>query len=644
MSTPRKRLGVRAASLVAIPAVIAALGGGAAVAQEENNDATEATSDDKCAAVHLVLVNGTFDTSAGESSTTDHGFGAQIAGKAMRKANETPPDDPSAGIALENAPDQLTSEPRAQVDEESPAQDVWGTSPAANGQEADHADDLWGDTPETSEQDTASSGGLWGEVPKESTTASETESESEEELSIDDLWGDAPEPSEDWSVDEGEELTHDGVKMARTYVTYPAAAGGAFIPGLQMSESIPYKESMYEGAKNTAKVLSQISSDCPETKVFLAGHSQGAQVVSAVAREIGNGVADFPADKIAGVALFSDPTRDEAVPVMQGTSNTPAPVPGTDGGNVKQVGDFFSPEQDNLDGAGMGVNHGGKDFGALSDRVASWCADGDLVCDLPISGELSQLVIGTAERLELDDPEASLQAVKDTLGPAVQLGGVDQVDDGEINFGEGGFKAQAEPAAEENTLLSQISASGQAETVKPGALIDGLGESVVSTVSTLGGMALNTGIAVAKEAVTIENLAQVGLAGVQSPQLGMAVAASKLIGAANDVVTPEFVSARAEEVMNEVDVMGISGKGLTDVAVQAAGHGAAHNSYGTRPMTADGRTAIDATVDWVVASARDSAGDGVVPLEVTEVVPVADYNPDIALQALEEIKQWKQAL
>ena len=96
--------------------------------------------------------------------------------------------------------------------------------------------------------------------------------------------------------------------------------------------------------------------------------------------------------------------------------------------------------------------------------------------------------------------------------------------------------------------------------------------------------------------------------------------------------------------MNEVEVMGISGKGLTDVAVQAAGHGAAHNSYGSRPMTTDGRTAIDATVDWVVAGARDSAGDDVVPLEVTEVVPVADYNPDIAIQALEEIKQWKAAL
>ena len=65
-------------------------------------------------------------------------------------------------------------------------------------------------------------------------------------LSTDELWGDVPSPSEipedeGWQVDEGEDLDRDGVKMARTYVTYPAAAGGAFVPGLPTAESVPYK-------------------------------------------------------------------------------------------------------------------------------------------------------------------------------------------------------------------------------------------------------------------------------------------------------------------------------------------------------------------------------------------------------------------
>lgn len=604
MKTSPKRLGLRAVSLVAIPAVVATLGV-KAIAQEQPGVGAPEEKANECAAVHLVLVNGTFDTSAAESSTKDHGFGSQLAGKAMRKANEIPPEDPSAGIALENDPGfQAPAQP--EQDDSAPTS----------------ADDLWGNTSENASTKSFSSDELWGEAP--------------------DISGDAPD--NEWQVNEGEDMTRDGVKMARTYVTYPAAAGGAFVPGLPTSESVPYKESMYEGAMNTATVLTQISTKCPETKVFMAGHSQGAQVVSTVAREIGNGASDFPAEKIAGVALFSDPTRDKGVSVMQGESDSPAPAPGTASANVGQVGPFVSPEQAELDGAGMGVNHGGKDFGVLSNRVASWCADGDLVCDLPISGELSQLVIGTVERLDLDDPEASLRAVGDTLGPAVQLGGVDDVEDGEISFGQGGFEAKAASVENDGSLMSKIATSSTNKTVKKGSLISGLGKSVIAAVGKIGGMVLNTGIAIVKRALTIENIAQVVMAGVRNPHFGLAVAVGKLTAAAQEVVTPEYVSARAQEVMNEVDVMGLTGEGLTQVAAQAAGHGAAHNSYNSRPMTEDGRTAIDATVDWVVASARDSAGDGAVPLEVTQVYPVANYNPETALQAMDEVKNWKAAV
>lgn len=616
MKTSPKRLGLRAISLVAIPAVVATLGV-KAIAQEQPGVGAPEEKANECAAVHLVLVNGTFDTSAAESSTKDHGFGSQLAGKAMRKANEIPPEDPSAGIALENDPG---FEAPVQPEQEDSASDsLW--APQDNSAPTS-TDDLWGNTSEDAPTQSFSSDELWGDAPE--------------------ISGDAPD--DEWQVNEGEDMTRDGVKMARTYVTYPAAAGGAFVPGLPTSESVPYKESMYEGAMNTAKVLTQISTKCPETKVFMAGHSQGAQVVSTVAREIGNGASDFPAEKVAGVALFSDPTRDKGVSVMQGESDSPAPAPGTTGANVGQVGPFVSPEQAELDGAGMGVNHGGKDFGVLSNRVASWCADGDLVCDLPISGELSQLVIGTAERLDLDDPEASLRAVGDTLGPAVQLGGVDDVEDGEISFGQGGFEAKAASVENDGSLMSQIATSSTNQTVKKGSLISGLGKSVIAAVGKIGGMVLNTGIAIVKRALTIENIAQVVMAGVRNPHFGLAVAVGKLAAAAQEVVTPEYVSARAQEVMNEVDVMGLTGEGLTQVAAQAAGHGAAHNSYNSRPMTEDGRTAIDATVDWVVASARDSAGDGAVPLEVTQVYPVANYNPETALQAMDEVKNWKAAV
>lgn len=715
-----------------------------AVAQEtENKD----VSDDKCADIQLVLVNGTFDTSAQEDSTHDHGFGSKIAGPAMREANPSTPKDLSGGISLEDAeessdssaestPSATSTKATAEAVTKDNAQmiaadskDLWGDSDKSTGDKSGDSNDLWGsgDSQEPAENKSDNSD-LWGNTDTSSGKSSDSNdqwgsgskdsaTDFEDEESSDSLWEDAPENNTDeWQTEEKDTVEKDGTRIARTYVTYPATAGGAIVPGLKPSAPVAYTESMEKGAQNTAKVLNEVAVKCPNTKVFLAGHSQGAQVASTVAREIGSGESDFPADKVAGVALFSDPTRDKGVQVMQGGESTPAAVPDTDGDHTKQVGEFSSPEQDKLDGAGMGLDKtGGKDFGELADRTASWCSEGDLVCDLPVSGRLSGLVVGTAERLDLHDPEESLQAVSDTLGPAVQLGGLDDVKDDGIDFGDGGFKvesvsdnevpglaaapstdnsassanetpsaapstsAQSETSSQTSTptsateetdssanasetassgqsgnvdLISTISRDGarsksMAEARGPvgGELIGDLGKSAVAAVSKLGGMALGKGITIAKKAITVENLAQVASAGITNPKAGLAVAASKLADAALEVLTPETVTGMADEVFKEIDVLGITGDGLAETAVQAAGHGNAHNSYGSRPATADGRSAIDATVDWAVASSRDVAGDEVRPDAVQNAgLDNSTYSADEAKEALDQVTNFKKEL
>nr|WP_269093159.1 cutinase family protein [Corynebacterium accolens] len=715
-----------------------------AVAQEtENKD----VSDDKCADIQLVLVNGTFDTSAQEDSTHDHGFGSKIAGPAMREANPSTPKDLSGGISLEDAeessdssaestPSATSTKATAEAVTKDNAQmiaadskDLWGDSDKSTGDKSGDSNDLWGsgDSQEPAENKSDNSD-LWGNTDTSSGKSSDSNdqwgsgskdsaTDFEDEESSDSLWEDAPENNTDeWQTEEKDTVEKDGTRIARTYVTYPAAAGGAIVPGLKPSAPVAYTESMEKGAQNTAKVLNEVAAKCPNTKVFLAGHSQGAQVASTVAREIGSGESDFPADKVAGVALFSDPTRDKGVQVMQGGESTPAAVPDTDGDHTKQVGEFSSPEQDKLDGAGMGLDKtGGKGFGELADRTASWCSEGDLVCDLPVSGRLSDLVVGTAERLDLHDPEESLQAVSDTLGPAVQLGGLDDVKDDGIDFGDGGFKvesvsdnevpglaaapstdnsassanetpsaapstsAQSETSSQTSTptsateetessanasetassgqsgnvdLISTISRDGarsksMAEARGPvgGELIGDLGKSAVAAVSKLGGMALGKGITIAKKAITVENLAQVASAGITNPKAGLAVAASKLADAALEVLTPETVTGMADEVFKEIDVLGITGDGLAETAVQAAGHGNAHNSYGSRPATADGRSAIDATVDWAVASSRDVAGDEVRPDAVQNAgLDNSTYSADEAKEALDQVTNFKKEL
>lgn len=715
-----------------------------AVAQETKN---KDVSDDKCADIQLVLVNGTFDTSAQEDSTHDHGFGSKIAGPAMREANPSTPKDLSGGISLEDAEEssdssaettssaastKATAEAATKGDVQmiaADSKDLWGDSDKTTGDKSGDSNDLWGsgDSPEPAE-DKNDNSDLWGNSDTSSDKSSDSNdqwgsgdkdssTDSEDEDSSDSLWEDAPENNTDeWQTEEKDAVEKDGTRIARTYVTYPAAAGGAIVPGLKPSAPVAYTESMEKGAQNTAKVLNEVAAKCPNTKVFLAGHSQGAQVASTVAREIGSGESDFPADKVAGVALFSDPTRDKGVQVMQGGESTPAAVPGTDGGHTKQVGEFNSPEQDKLDGAGMGLDKtGGKDFGELADRTASWCSEGDLVCDLPISGRLSDLVVGTAERLDLHDPEESLQAVSDTLGPAVQLGGLDDVKDDGIDFGDGGFKvesvsdnevpglaaspstgngsssvsettsaapstsAQAETSSQTSTpastteetessatasetasseqsgnvdLISTISRDGarsksmeEARGPVGGELIGDMGKSAVAAVSKLGGMALGKGITIAKKAITVENLVQVASAGITNPKAGLAVAAAKLSDAALEVLTPETVTGMADEVFKEIDVLGISGDGLAETAVQAAGHGNAHNSYGSRPATADGRSSIDATVDWAVAASRDVAGDEVRPEAVQDAgLDNSTYSADEAKEALDQVTNFKKEL
>lgn len=629
---------------------------GPALAQTQ---ADEAKSDDHCAALHLVLVNGTFDTSAQQDSRVDHGFGAQIAGPAMEQANDGPVSDPSAGISMEGSQEHLTAAATSTTSPTGAAKAGATTSPTAakaTGTEVvgninDLQSQLWGDSGKNSvTAPTSKANSAWGNTGSTSATTTSTSDPTTgaSETPTSKASGGWEKQSGPTEVDEKH-----GIKIARTYITYPAAAGGAFIPGLPTSESVSYDDSMKEGAMNTAAVLKEIADECPNTKILLAGHSQGAQVVSLVAREIGSGVGDFDPSRIAGVALFSDPTREAGSPTMVSGDSTPQPVPGTSGQNVSQLGSFNSRDAAELDGGGMGVNtSGGKDFGALSGRTASWCVPGDLVCDLPISGPLSELVISAATQLNLADPEKSLQAVADTLNPAVIMGGVEDVKGDSFSYGTNGFSASGKQAREDNSLIGSISSTGvkkaAAQNNVQGGMVSDLGESVIESVNKIGGMALGTGISILKEAVTPANLAQVAAAGVAGPEAALGVAATKLTDASLKILTPETAVGMADEVFKSVDVLGISGEGLAKVAVEAAGHGAAHNSYGTRPVTEDGRTPIQATIDWAIAASNDVTGDAAPARQSADSAGSSSlnqmsstFNADLAKKALSEVQAWR---
>ncbi|MGW5225134.1 cutinase family protein [Nocardia niigatensis] len=128
-------------------------------------------------------------------------------------------------------------------------------------------------------------------------------------------------------------------------VLYAPYAASAFDQGLSYAQSLSTLE---------ARLHQMASSLCGSTRVFLAGYSQGADGIGDFATEIGNGEGPISADRVVGVGLLADPHRDPKTTLSLGTPQPGHGIAGTRG----------------------------QDFGALTDRVRTLCADGDLYCSL----------------------------------------------------------------------------------------------------------------------------------------------------------------------------------------------------------------------------------------------------------------------
>ncbi len=127
------------------------------------------------------------------------------------------------------------------------------------------------------------------------------------------------------------------------YVTYAATA-------------FPWEGDVYGASKNEAltharAAVQNFAARCGSTKIAITGYSQGADAAGDLAAEIGTGLGVVPPDRIAAVALISDPRR------------SPSDI---------QVGPFAP-------GAGAGGARMGG-FGFVADKVRTVCVVGDLYC------------------------------------------------------------------------------------------------------------------------------------------------------------------------------------------------------------------------------------------------------------------------
>ncbi|MEV6218243.1 cutinase family protein [Nocardia sp. NPDC051833] len=140
-------------------------------------------------------------------------------------------------------------------------------------------------------------------------------------------------------------------------VLYAPYAASAFDQGLTYAESLGTLES---------RLRQMLRGLCGSTRVVLAGYSQGADGIGDLATEIGNGDGPIDADRVVGVGLLADPHRDPDTTLSLGDP---------------QPGYGIAGSRD-------------RDFGALTDRVRTLCADGDLYCSLDVATSPFLAVVG----------------------------------------------------------------------------------------------------------------------------------------------------------------------------------------------------------------------------------------------------------
>ena len=630
-----KRAFVSTVSMLSAGVLVAAVAPAAAAAPSVTVSSESAAGGQTCPAVQMILINSAEDSAAGAE---DSGFLSTVSTDVMDTANGDTPDDPSYGFAADT--DEPASEP-------SPSDDLWADTSSDTGDDsAVSGDDLWGGTgatPTTSTEDTGAS--LWDEptpaddaAESDDTTAEAAGSDEESTEPVEETT--AADDGAEWQELDSEADVTETVadvgddNVGRTFIDFEGPRTGAFIPGVTGPETGDYDESVTAAVDKTEGVLADINEQCPDTQVIIIGYSQGAHVASTVGKKIGSGQGAFPADKVAGLAMFSDPTRGESQPTVANGAAAPAAAPGTSGDNVSGLGDFGGATTDDgkstsapagagvatLTDAAAGQAAGPGGFGALSDRTVSWCLDGDSTCAIPEGSPLRTLIAKGTSQIDLNDPQGSLMRVADTLGPAVVLGGVETLAD-DLSFGPNGFEISRAETTEE-TMIGRIAA----ETERPHGEIGEMGTRLVTAGLQLGGMALAAGITFAKDVITPTNLAQIAAAGAADPLAAVPVVASKLAQASLKIITPATATGVAARVFDEIKAAGLGDAELADVAVQAASwKSIGSGAYASTPVTVDGRSSTDATSDWALAAIGDITGQALPGLESvsTQSMPAA---------------------
>ncbi|MGW5224546.1 cutinase family protein [Nocardia niigatensis] len=381
----------------------------------------------------------------------------------------------------------------------------------------------------------------------------------------------------------------------RAYVPYEASFGGAV-----SISTTTYTQSVSGGLDRLRSMAKQVTDRCPNTKLAIAGYSQGAHVASQFAQEVGAGKGTVPAERIAAVALFGDPNRNANAPLFPGKPDQklPTAAPGTDGKSVAALGD--PPATKTASGAGIAPDSATlENFGSLVGRVAEFCTEGDLACDTPVGAPLVRTVANIAGQTEISagDPIGSLKSIAEALA-FTSIKTATTVVNNDVS-GNSLTDLSYQP---QKSISQRI-----ADASNPSTQVDIPG--AFQALLKVGTIAINSIVAVAKNILTAANITEIATAGLANPLAGLAVFGAKLVGAVTTLVPPTTISRLTTQAFTAVTQNVTDNKDLLDIITWVRYWDTAQKHDYTHAQGAGfGESPTDWVGQWFAAVAHDLSG------------------------------------
>ncbi|MBL1079871.1 cutinase family protein [Nocardia sp. 2] len=385
----------------------------------------------------------------------------------------------------------------------------------------------------------------------------------------------------------------------RVYVPYESSFGGAV-----SSDTTPYAQSVANGLTRLRSMAKQVAERCGSTRLAIAGYSQGAHVASLFAQEVGQGKGAVSADRVAGVALFGDPTRNAGEQLFPGKSGqtSPDPAPGTSGTAVAAL---ETPPSNTESATGGGIGTDGKtaDFGSLAGRVANFCTSGDLACDSPTGAPLLTAVANIAGQVQLSggDPIASLKSIAEALA----FTSIETFTDVVNNDIQG--DSLADISYEPTKTISQRLAEASSPLTTPDW------SSALQALLKVGTIALNSVVTVVKSLLTPTNIAEIATAGLANPIAGLAVLGTKVVSAVTQLVQPTTVSNLVTSAFTAVTENITDNKDLLDATTWVRYWNTSQkHDYANVAGAEFGESPAAYVGNWFAALAQDLSGSAAV--------------------------------